>query len=141
MDLVLLEIGERKSEYGSISYFFSEFPEDFDAKAMLGVFQFYGRVVEVVIPNKRNKQRKRFGVTRFCDVEDADLFAIKLDNIIIGSTKLHVNLPRFVRDGKTNNMKHDRSTPSVREQQGHTSRAYNSRMRQKVAFVGNRRRS
>ncbi|PNX88595.1 hypothetical protein L195_g044701, partial [Trifolium pratense] len=57
------------------TYFFSEFPDSFDAKAMLNIFQHYGNIVEVVIPAKRDKG------------EDSD--------------KIFVNPPRFQRDIRT----------------------------------------
>lgn len=81
----------------SVSYFFSEFPDDFGAMEMLSVFQKYGRVIEVVIPYKRDKRGKRFGFVRFWGVKDPEFFATKLDNIIIGSRKIFVNIPRFGR--------------------------------------------
>ncbi|MCI49851.1 RNA-binding protein 25-like, partial [Trifolium medium] len=47
------------------TYFFSDFPEDFGAKAMYNIFQKYGDIVEVVIPAKRDKGGRRFGFARF----------------------------------------------------------------------------
>lgn len=35
---------------------------------------------------------------RFCDVKEPRLFAVTLDNIIIGAKKIYVNLPRFERE-------------------------------------------
>lgn len=63
-----------------------QFPEDHDAKEMLRIFSLYGWATEVVIPSKRDKLGRRFGFVRF------------IDNIIIGATKIHVNLPRYSRD-------------------------------------------
>ncbi|XP_057419154.1 uncharacterized protein LOC130713399 [Lotus japonicus] len=80
------------------SYFFSHFPENFDAKAMWEVFKLYGDVDEVVIPAKRNKEGLRFGFARFWDVMDPKQMERKLDNIIIGCNKLYVNLPRFKKE-------------------------------------------
>ncbi|CAJ2637810.1 unnamed protein product [Trifolium pratense] len=40
-------------------------PDNFDAKAMLNIFQKYGNIVEVVIPTKRDKGGRRFGFARF----------------------------------------------------------------------------
>lgn len=52
-------------------------------------------IMEVVIPPKRNKMRKRFGYAKFKLGEDARLLALNLDNIIINGKKIHMNLPRF----------------------------------------------
>ncbi|MCI93148.1 hypothetical protein A2U01_0114446, partial [Trifolium medium] len=38
---------------------------------MLNAFQYYGNVVEVVIPAKRNRGGKRFGFARFDRVSEA----------------------------------------------------------------------
>lgn len=85
-------------EENIISFFFSDFPDSHRAKDMLSAFAYYGKVVEVVIPPKTNKWGKRFGFVRFIDVQDPRMFAIQLDNIIIGADKIHVNLPRFERE-------------------------------------------
>lgn len=80
------------------SFFFTEFPDNYGAKEMWSVFMKYDHVCEVVIPNRRDKRGKRFGFARFLGVNDAQYFARRLDNIIIGTQKLFVNLPRFQRD-------------------------------------------
>lgn len=90
---------KQSSNRNSVSFFFTEFPDDFHAKEMWDVFKKFGDVDEVVIPPKRDKRGKRFGFVRFFGVRDPSFFAIKLDNIIIGSKKMFVNLPRFQREG------------------------------------------
>lgn len=83
---------------GVVSFYFTEFADDFGAKEMWSIFQRYGMVTEVVIPNKRDKRGKRFGFVRFFEVRDPFRFAVRLDNIIIGRQKIFVNLPRFQKD-------------------------------------------
>lgn len=95
-----MDIAFRKGiskDVATVSYFFTHFPDTHGAKEMLGIFKLYGNVVEVVIPAKKDKRGKRFGFARFTNVEDPRLFATKLDNIIIGATKIYVNPPRFQR--------------------------------------------
>lgn len=87
--------GRRRRRYAS--FFFSHFPDNFDAEAMWGVFAKYGDVKEVVIPNRRNIAGKRFGFVRFWEVTNIKLMERRLDSIIIGATKIHVNTPRFSR--------------------------------------------
>lgn len=93
--------GRKKRRF--TSYFFTRIPDNFDAVAMSGVFNKYGKVKEVVIPFKRMKNGQRFGFVRFWDVLDPKYFERKLDNIIIGCSKINVNLPRFGKE--TVNMK------------------------------------
>lgn len=81
-----------------VTYFFTLFPDDHGATEMLRIFSMYGDATEVVIPAKRDKLGRRFGFVRFMEVRDVKLFATKLDNIIIGATKIHANIPRFTRD-------------------------------------------
>ncbi|CAK8572723.1 unnamed protein product [Lathyrus sativus] len=55
----------------------------------------------MVIPPKRNKFGKRFGFTRFSEVEDGRILAVKLENILIDNVKIHAKIPRFSR-GQSN---------------------------------------
>ncbi|XP_057425893.1 uncharacterized protein LOC130719283 [Lotus japonicus] len=65
---------------------------------MWGIFQRYGRVWEVVIPPRRNKQGYRFDFVRFMNVQEPLRLERELDMILIGSTKLHANLPKYSND-------------------------------------------
>lgn len=87
------------------TFFFTNFPDNFMAKHMLNAFLKYGEFEEVVIPAKRDKLGKRFGFARAVDVVDPERFAVKLDNIIIGSEKIMVNLPRFSRSSNAESKK------------------------------------
>ncbi|XP_057418659.1 uncharacterized protein LOC130712860 [Lotus japonicus] len=62
---------------------------------MWRIFQDWGRVWEVFIPNKRDKGGNRFGFVRFSDVTEPSLLARKLDKVFIGNMKLFVNIPKF----------------------------------------------
>ncbi|MCI23748.1 RNA-binding protein 25-like, partial [Trifolium medium] len=79
------------------TYFFTDFPERFGAKALFNAFDNYGDIMEVVIPTKRDKGGRRFGFARFDRVSEPRLFEGELDNIIIGGDKISVNLSRFQR--------------------------------------------
>lgn len=105
MDVVSTKQGTRGGVNDTVSFFFTEFPKDFGAKEMWSVFDKFGRVQGVVIPNKRDKRGKRFGFIRFFDIRDPSFFATRLDNIIIGNQKLFVNLPRFQRGQWESKMK------------------------------------
>lgn len=81
-----------------LTFFFTNFPENFGAKEMLKIFQHYGKFSGVVIPAKRNRIGRRFGFTHALGVEDPRRFGVKLDNIFIGCDKIFVNLPKYERD-------------------------------------------
>jgi hypothetical protein len=79
------------------TYFFTDFPNSFGAKAMLNAFHYYGDIVEVVIPAKRDKRGNRFGFARFNNVTDVRGFESELANLTIGRDKISVNLSRYNR--------------------------------------------
>ncbi|XP_058776480.1 uncharacterized protein LOC131650787 [Vicia villosa] len=79
------------------TFFFTSFPDKLGAKDLVRVFGDYGRVDEVVILARRNKQGRKFGFVRFFEVSDVDMLALKLDKIFLGKQNLFVNLPRYHR--------------------------------------------
>jgi hypothetical protein len=52
------------------TYFFTKFPERFGAKTIFNALHNYGEIVEVIIPVKRDKGGRRFGLARFDQVLD-----------------------------------------------------------------------
>ncbi|GKE76779.1 cytochrome P450 [Tanacetum coccineum] len=60
-------------------------------------FAKYGRVEDVYIAGKRNKQGKRFGFSRFSGVSNPSSFEDKLNTICIGTQKIRCNIARFQR--------------------------------------------
>jgi hypothetical protein len=113
-----------------ISYYFTNFPDNSNQVDLWKVFQRWGKVREVFLPNKRNKFGKRFGFVRFLDVNDPKKLEVKLDSIKINETKLHVNLPRFSKmEGKTR-------TPVVAKKAvGNNSPRYFSNSAKDMSFV------
>lgn len=83
---------------GANTFYFSEFPDNSGYREMWDVFQRFGKVVEVVIPNKKNRRGKRFGFVRFLGVKEPKQFAARLDKIFIGNQKMFVNIPRYQKD-------------------------------------------
>lgn len=81
------------------TFFVTEFPEECMAKDLYNRFEEFGEVDEVIIPPKIDIRGKRFGFVRFFNMENASFLATKLDNIFIGSRKLHVNVPKHERSG------------------------------------------
>ncbi|GKU94616.1 hypothetical protein SLEP1_g8080 [Rubroshorea leprosula] len=74
------------------SFFFYNFPESWDAKALWHHFQEYGKVADVFVPGKRDRRGKRFGFVRMEGVQDVKQVEEKLNRIWIGSYKLRVRL-------------------------------------------------
>jgi len=79
------------------TYFFSHFPINYGKNDTWRVFQRWGRVSEVFIPRRLDKWGHRYGFVRFYDVKEIQKLQHDLDSIYIGSTKLHVNIPRYAR--------------------------------------------
>lgn len=84
-------------ETSVVYIFISNFPGFVKAKELFNIFSDIGEVLEVSIAPRRNKWGKRFGFARFIEVEDAHLLVVKLDNVVIGETKIHANTPRYER--------------------------------------------
>lgn len=59
-----------------------------------------GDVREVFIPRQRNKQGRRYGFVRFVGISNVSHMERKLDNMIVGGLKLHVNIPKYGRGRK-----------------------------------------
>ncbi|MCH82641.1 hypothetical protein A2U01_0003452, partial [Trifolium medium] len=96
-DIATARRSNRENNTILTSYFFTNFPESFGAKAMFNAFQYYGDIIEVIIPAKRDREGRRFGFARFDRITDTRHFEHELDNIIIGRDKISVNLSRYHR--------------------------------------------
>lgn len=68
----------------------------------------------MLISPRRNKLGRRFGFAHFLEVGDLRSLVVRLDNIMIAVSKIHINIPRFDRGdpvGRTNGGKREiRST-------------------------------
>ncbi|GLT99815.1 hypothetical protein SLE2022_172290 [Rubroshorea leprosula] len=71
-----------------VSFFFYNFPDNWDAKALWHRFQECGRVDDVFVPAKRDKWGKRFGFVRMIGVQDVQQMEGRLNQIWLGSYKL-----------------------------------------------------
>jgi hypothetical protein len=77
------------------SFFFTNFPDDIKAADLWPKFAHFGRVREVYIPEKRDKQGRRFGFVKYRDVRDVREQLELVSDIWIGTYKLRVNQARF----------------------------------------------
>jgi RNA recognition motif-containing protein len=79
------------------SYYFTNLPDNVKAVDLWPRFAKFGRVGEVFIPAKVDKQGKRFGFVKFREVQDDKDLLRRISNIWIDSFKLRVNLSKFSR--------------------------------------------
>src|ERR1044072_7250852 len=61
------------------SFFFTHFPDTYMAMDMWRIFQRWGRVWEVFIPARRDRNGKRFGFVKILDVIDPERMARQMD--------------------------------------------------------------
>ncbi|GKU93217.1 hypothetical protein SLEP1_g6825 [Rubroshorea leprosula] len=74
------------------TFFFYNFPENLRAKDLWYCFQGYGKVVDVFVPNKRDKWGKRFGFVRMVRVMNEYTMEKRLNEIWFGFYKLRVRI-------------------------------------------------
>lgn len=91
--------GKRQEFYegGVVSFYFTNFPSSLGVEDLWRVFMGWGKVVDVFIPKKKNKEGKSFGFVRFKGVAYPLELEKRLDQLWIGSYKMKVNSNRFVR--------------------------------------------
>lgn len=87
----------RRDRADITSFYFTRFPEDATEEELWFQFKQMGDVREIFIPKLRNKEGRKYGFVRFKGVSDAKRMERKLDNIIVGGLKLHVNIPKYGR--------------------------------------------
>jgi hypothetical protein len=89
------------------SYFFTNFPEEAKVTGLWSKFARFGRVGEVYVLKKLDKQGQRFGFVKFREVRDEGDLLSRMGDIWIGTFKLRVNLSRFNRNDKKLEVKED----------------------------------
>jgi len=82
------------------TFFFTNFPNEFQEKDLWRVFQRRGRVLDVFISRKLNARKQLFVFVRFSGVRDALALERQIDSIWIGTWKLQTNKPKCERQEK-----------------------------------------
>jgi hypothetical protein len=82
------------------SFFFTNYLVDTQVTELWKLFAKFGRVGEVYIPKKLDKQRHKFGFVKFKEVTDVEELSSRLGDIWIGTYHLRINLSRFGRNKK-----------------------------------------
>ncbi|KAL8521976.1 hypothetical protein ACS0TY_012213 [Phlomoides rotata] len=80
-----------------ISYFFRNFPSECYPQFLRSCFNEVGLVVDLFIPQKKDKRGNPFGFVRFEMVADEVKLLEDLNNIWIGSYKIRASFPRYGR--------------------------------------------
>ena len=88
------------------TFFFTRFPEDWDRKALIQMFQYYGSMEYLFVADKRTAKGTRFGFVRFHPNIPLDDLERRLGSICIGNSRLVINKAKF---GKKNSRKMARS--------------------------------
>nr|GEV50644.1 RNA-directed DNA polymerase, eukaryota [Tanacetum cinerariifolium] len=80
----------------SKSIFVTNFPDDTSSQDIWNLCQSYGTVVDVYIPNRRSKGRKRFTFVRFINVDNIERLVGNLCTLWIGRMHLQATVIRIV---------------------------------------------
>lgn len=88
------------------SFYFLDFPEDWQRSDMWKRFIHYGHVADVFVSSKREKNGNRFGFLRFLRVQDVEELSNRLQDMKVGGYHLFIKPALFHRsnghDQKTN---------------------------------------
>jgi hypothetical protein len=85
----------------SVPFFFTDFPKNMLVLEMHTLFGSFGRIGEVYVPLKCDKQDRRFGFVKFKEVADLDLMEASLEEVWWGECKLKLNRARFGREDRS----------------------------------------
>jgi hypothetical protein len=85
------------------SFFFTNYPVDTPVMDLWKMFARFGRVGEVYIPQKLDKQGHKFGFVKFKEVQDVEELNRRLGDIWMGTYHLRINPSRFGRNKKKSN--------------------------------------
>src|ERR1044072_4777075 len=91
--------GQQRQRKGLTSCYFSRVPESHSNSEMWKIFQMWGRVWDVYMPRRLNRQGERFGFVRFLEVRDPKFLEKELQTLVIGNVRIQVNLARYDRVG------------------------------------------
>jgi hypothetical protein len=71
----------------TISFYFTNFPEDTPVMELWKLFSMYGHVGEVYIPKKMDKRGNKFGFVKFKEVKEVEELSNKLESVWMVTTK------------------------------------------------------
>jgi hypothetical protein len=71
----------------TISFYFTNFPEDTPVMELWKLFAMYGHVGEVYIPKKMDKRGNKFGFVKYKEVKEVEELSNKLESVWMVTTK------------------------------------------------------
>lgn len=83
------------SEGSTVTFYFTNFPKMWGMEALPTMFSKWGRVADVYVPKKKNKEGMAFGFVHFDQILSVQDLADRLQMIWIGLYKLRDNLSKF----------------------------------------------
>ncbi|GKV27286.1 hypothetical protein SLEP1_g36471 [Rubroshorea leprosula] len=78
-----------------VSFFFTNFPDDWRSGEMWKAFIRCGRAIDVYVAKKKDKWGQSFGFVRFLEVKNIRGMEIKLNQIKVGQRTIQANVARF----------------------------------------------
>jgi RNA recognition motif-containing protein len=91
-------IGFKHLDSSTVSFFFTRFPAKAKNSDLVKLFESYGEVTEVFVPNKVDKWGRKFGFVKFSEVEDVVELESRLEEVWLWKVRLKVNKARFGRE-------------------------------------------
>jgi len=91
-------VGYKHLDSSTVSFFFTKYPEKAKNSYLRKLFECYGQVVEVFVPQKVDKWRRKFGFVKFKEVEDLEDLEARLEEVWLWKVRLKVNKARFSRE-------------------------------------------
>ncbi|GKU95921.1 hypothetical protein SLEP1_g9218 [Rubroshorea leprosula] len=79
----------------AMTFFFSNFPDDWRSGEMWEAFIKCGRVIDVYVAKKKDKWGRSFGFVRFLEVKNSRDMELKLNQIKVGQRTIQANVARF----------------------------------------------
>ncbi|KAL8543611.1 hypothetical protein ACS0TY_004254 [Phlomoides rotata] len=86
-----------KPERGCVTFFFSNFPNDCGTNDLFGKFKEYGIVKDIFIPNKLDKNGRKYGFVRFGGEVNTVEMEQNLNSTWVGSYKIRANISKFTQ--------------------------------------------
>lgn len=80
------------------------------------IFQRYGKMLDVIISGRLNRNGKHFGFLIFVEVWDATKLEYQLEEIKIGNVKIHVNHPQYRRNEKVIHSQKEKQQQQIAKQ-------------------------
>lgn len=90
------------------TFFFRNFPDECTEVRLRQKFGEVGKVSDVFIPAKRDRNGRRFGFVRFEGVKRSNVMLEKLNKIWVDSYVIRAFIPRFSRTMETKNWKKEK---------------------------------